>query len=447
MIYCRISRDRVGAGLGVERQEKDCRALAKRLGLTVTQVLIDNDLSAYSNRKRRPGYQQLLEAVKSGTFAAIIAWHPDRLHRSPAELEGFIDVVDAARIPVYTCTAGDLDLSTASGRMTARIVGAVARHESEHKSERIRLKHLELAEKGLPSGGSRRYGFELDGVTVRTDEAEIIREMHDRVLSGDSLNGIAVDFNRRGVPSARGGPWRAVMVRQVILRPRNAGLRARKGEVVAKAVWQPLVTEETWRAACRIIADPARRTITTNARKHLLAGIARCGICDGLMRVTANHLGRQMYQCCGPHNCVSRDRAHLDALVIGAVIERLSVPGVVRDRQVARPRAFDVESATLRGRLKDAAKLFARGAIDAATLEDIKADIDGQMEALAAASVAALPSAAADLTGTVDQVRARWAEMSLERRRAVVDELYEIRVLRSRKGRGFDPASVVLIPR
>jgi site-specific DNA recombinase len=149
----------VGAGLGVERQEQDCRALAERLGLPIGAVLVDNDLSAYNSRKPRPAYQQLIEGVKAGAVTAVIAWHPDRLHRSPRELEQFIDIIEAAGIPVHTVTAGDVDLSTAHGRMTARIVGAVARHESEHKSERNRRKHLELAEKGLPSGGQRRYGY------------------------------------------------------------------------------------------------------------------------------------------------------------------------------------------------------------------------------------------------------------------------------------------------
>jgi site-specific DNA recombinase len=45
-IYCRISRDRVGAGLGVERQEEDCRDLANRLRWDVVDVYTDNDLSA-----------------------------------------------------------------------------------------------------------------------------------------------------------------------------------------------------------------------------------------------------------------------------------------------------------------------------------------------------------------------------------------------------------------
>src|SRR6478736_4372336 len=79
-IYCRISRDREGAGLGVERQEADCRALAERLGWEVAAVFVDNDISAYSGA-RRPQYDLMLAAVREGEIKGIVAWHPDRLHR------------------------------------------------------------------------------------------------------------------------------------------------------------------------------------------------------------------------------------------------------------------------------------------------------------------------------------------------------------------------------
>jgi site-specific DNA recombinase len=65
-IYCRISLDRAGAGLGVARQQEDCRELAIRLGWPVAEVYVDNDVSAYSG-KPRPAWQQLLAQVGSGT--------------------------------------------------------------------------------------------------------------------------------------------------------------------------------------------------------------------------------------------------------------------------------------------------------------------------------------------------------------------------------------------
>ncbi len=65
MIYCRISNDETGAGLGVERQEQDCRELAARLGWTVVETFADNDLLAYSG-KPRPRYRAMLDGIRAG---------------------------------------------------------------------------------------------------------------------------------------------------------------------------------------------------------------------------------------------------------------------------------------------------------------------------------------------------------------------------------------------
>ncbi len=64
-VYVRISQDRGGAGLGVDRQENECRALAERLGWRVIEVFGDNDLSAFSGR-RRPAYERMLHDIEAG---------------------------------------------------------------------------------------------------------------------------------------------------------------------------------------------------------------------------------------------------------------------------------------------------------------------------------------------------------------------------------------------
>ncbi len=58
-------------------------------------------------------------------------------------------------VPTHTVRAGLLDLSTPSGRMVARQLGAVAQYESEHKSDRVRRARLQAAQHGEPQGGPR----------------------------------------------------------------------------------------------------------------------------------------------------------------------------------------------------------------------------------------------------------------------------------------------------
>ena len=73
-------------GYAWREQEKECRQRADGLGWEVVGVCVDNDVSAYSG-KRRPQYEQMVEAVNAGLVQAVLAWHPDRITRQPKELE------------------------------------------------------------------------------------------------------------------------------------------------------------------------------------------------------------------------------------------------------------------------------------------------------------------------------------------------------------------------
>ena len=120
-IYCRISDDREGLGLGVDRQEKDCRALAMARGWDDKEVFVDDDISAFSGKKR-PSYLQMMERISNGEFQVLIAWASDRLHRSPRELEDFIDICNARNLNIQTVKARDINLSTLTGHFKQNLI-------------------------------------------------------------------------------------------------------------------------------------------------------------------------------------------------------------------------------------------------------------------------------------------------------------------------------------
>src|SRR5215212_5312762 len=198
VVYTRMSRDREGAGLGVDRQRQECVELADRLGWQIVGHRSDNDLSAYSG-KPRPGYRALLDDLESGQADAVVVWHTDRLHRRPVELEHYIDVCDPRGVITQTVKAGPLDLATPSGRMVARMLGSAARYEVEHAIERMQTAKRQAATAGRWKGGRRPFGYEPDGVTVRESEAAEIRRGSDALLAGMSLRALAREWNARGV--------------------------------------------------------------------------------------------------------------------------------------------------------------------------------------------------------------------------------------------------------
>ncbi len=328
-VYTRISWDPAGQRAGVKRQRVDCEALCQSRGWKVTHYLEDNDRSAYSGRPRR-AYEQLLRATEAGEIDAVVTWHNDRLHRSPKELEAFIDLVERTGVKVAVVTGGDYDLTTADGRLAARIVGAVARKESEDRSRRVSRKHLELAELGRPAG-ELGWGLRTD------DERELVREATGRVLAGQGLMTIARDWNERGLAGATDCAWTAKTLRKVLLSARVAGLREhgadRTGRVLgalSKAVWEAAIDRQTWDHVRSVLLSPERLTIRGAPTRYLLTGLIFCGVCGGRMLSRPRDDHTKRYVCAG------RQRGHqlailaqpADSHVAERVLELLSSPSI-----------------------------------------------------------------------------------------------------------------------
>lgn len=454
-VYCRISQDRTGSGLGVERQREDCEKVAAARHLDIVAVHTDNDMSAYSG-KRRPGYEQLIRDVRDGSIDVVLAWHEDRLHRSPRELEDYIDATSMRSVPTYFAQSGELDLATASGRMTARIRGAVARQESEHKAERIRRKHQQSAEQGVWRGGARPYGWTLQdgGAVLNRPEAALVREATRAVLSGASLGGIVADWNRRGITTSRGNPWTYATLRQLLRRPKNAGLSELNGQIVGTMRdWPPIVTEDTWRSVCAVLDNPERRRSTSNRVRWLLSGIAVCGKdgCGEPLRSATTGGGeskRTVYRCtAGGGGHVARDalalNEHVERVVLG-VFARDDWRAVLAD-EAPRPdgESLRAEAVVLRSRLADAADSFADGKITSAQLQRITERVQTRLSVVEAEMSSAHRGSVLEPFMSAADPEAVWRSLSIDRQRDVIREVMEIVVLPTgRSGKAYRSEAV-----
>lgn len=110
-------------------------------------------------------------------------------------MEELISLAEEHSLAVQTVKAGDLNLSIASGRMVARVLGAAARAEVDNTRDRIRWQKAKAAERGEYRGGPRPFGDAADGVTVREAEARIIGDATAAVLAGRTVAAIARDLN------------------------------------------------------------------------------------------------------------------------------------------------------------------------------------------------------------------------------------------------------------
>jgi site-specific DNA recombinase len=432
-IYARISSDSAGLGLGVTRQLEDCRRLAASAGWQVEQEYVDNDLSAFSG-KRRPAYEQMLDDLRDGLRDAVICYHVDRLTRRPVELEQFVETVDAAGVRYVRFVAGDMDLGTGDGLLIGRIMAAVAASESAAKSRRVKRKLDQVAAEGRPHGGFRRpFGYDDDKITVRPDEAAVIRELVDRFLAGESLRALCGWLDEAGIRTVSGGPWRSPTLRDLLAGGRIAGLRKHRGEIVGPAIWEPIITPAQRERVLARMADQAssgRRA----PRTSLLSGLLRCGRCGG--KLFASRKVTRRYICmsgpdhggCGRLTVVADP---LELLIAEAVVERLDSPqfaATLAGRVSERADASGLADALAEDQkqLDDLAAMLGKGEMSAREWRTAREQVDKRMtdrkRQLAAATQT---DALLGLPGQAQQLRDRWDGLTLTRQAAIVRALVD----------------------
>jgi site-specific DNA recombinase len=443
VVYVRISADREGAGLGVDRQEADCRDLAAALGWDIVRVFVDNDISAYSG-KPRPGYKEMLDALAAGEANAVLAWHTDRLYRKPADLEPLIDLAKTKGVSIQTVKAGKLDLSTPTGVLLAGILAEVSRYEITHNQERLQTYHKQRASQGHAHGGARPFGWKKDRLTRDPVEAAEIRAWAIHVLAGGSLQDLVRGLNKREVPTAQGRTWQTRQVRQVLLSPRLAGWRTHHGEITARGQWEPILADDAHRQLVAILTDPKRRTSPADPGRIVYqgTGLYRCDECDMPMLVKHTQKRgkpKQWYHCggCG----LWRTQGSVDEYVDEYVMERL---------RRLEPQAPDAMADTTRvefleAKIRATRETFAADdSVTPAELLEILRELKAE---LAAEQAKLRPTVEVRKRQVLAQANAsEYPDYSIVRKRSVIDALCEVRLKRNRPGRpgrgGFDGESV-----
>lgn len=462
-IYCRISDDKTGEGLGVQRQEEDCRELAKAKGYAVVRVFIDNDISAYSG-KARPQYAAMMKRVAAGEVDAVLCWQIDRITRRPVELEAYMEACSEGKAVTHTVRMGEIDLSTESGQMIARMLGAAARFESDIKAARIRRAVEQATRAGKWTGGTRPFGWTVtDGTPeLHPVESEALADACTRVLRGDSLGSIIRDINERGLTTTRGKAWGYAQLAQALERPRNAGLADYHGEIVGASTFPAIVTENVWRGVCAVLRDPSRRRSQSNKAVHLLAGIAQCH-CGALIRSATvsvrNGDKHRIYRCPerGPGH-VSKRIAFVDEVVNTVIVAiRTAHKAAMSEDHGPNPEAerLQLEATALRKRQEDAALQAAQGQIPMHMLGTINGHLEKQLAAVTAAMVR-IEEEAARQPPTEDEIQPvsmdspeghEWLNMHIDDKRDYLRSICNVVLLPHGKGstKVFNPDTVQVV--
>ena len=277
-MYTRLSLDRTGGfQTATARQDESCRAFALSRGWTVVDTFEDVDVSAYRKGVVRPSYRRLCDVIASGSVDGVLVWKLDRLVRRPADFERFWELCEDAGVFVASVTE-PIDSSTDLGLALVRILVTFASLESATTSLRLKEMYRHAAKSGKPPIGRRGFATTQKRDAVIEHEAVLVREAAARVVSGESADAIAREWNERGVPAPQGDIWYASTLKTMLRSPRLAGHRVHLGEVVRRDCMPTVLDAFTSAKVEAVLADRHRRFAKTSSRT-LLGGIARCGRC------------------------------------------------------------------------------------------------------------------------------------------------------------------------
>jgi DNA invertase Pin-like site-specific DNA recombinase len=317
--YTRFSTPEQEKGDSYRRQTDAARAYAEKHGLQLDESLsiVDLGVSAFAGANLAPeaGLGRFMEAISAGLVepgSVLLIESLDRLSRAtPRKAVRLLEDIIEDGVTVVTLMDGQrwdkerLD-SDPMAFMLAYMIAMRANEESRTKALRVAKAWAEKRRK-VRAGETKRLTKRApawlrpdgDGWAVDEDRAAIVRRVYRLTLDGMGEHKIAATLNKEGVPPlGRATMWHRSSVAKLLRNPavigtlvpgrieREAGKKLRiKEEPIAGAF--PAIISDADRAAVRSLKDghaPANRGQGADAPlSNVLAGLARCPICDSAM--------------------------------------------------------------------------------------------------------------------------------------------------------------------
>ena len=299
--YVRVSTDDQ-MELSPDSQMEKIREYAAKNGLLLLSEYIFHD-DGISGRaaEKRPGFQQMIATAKdpSHPFDVIIVWKFSRFARNQEE-SIFYKSILRSKCKVDVVSVSEPLIAGPFGSLIERIIEWMDEFYSVRLAEEVKRSMTVNAKNGsLQATPSFGYRVENRQLVIVPEEAEIIREIFRRFISGDAMFRIAKDLSGRGVRTHRGNPFENRTIDYILNNPVYLGKlrwtptgRTRRNfknedSIIADALHEPIIDAETWDAAqarCAELKKSYKRYgKPSSERKHWLCGVVRCSACGATL--------------------------------------------------------------------------------------------------------------------------------------------------------------------
>lgn len=170
----------------------------------MADIYADEGISGTSAEKRQD-FQRLLSDCRKGQVDKILVKSISRFARNAKDCLETIRELKSIGVGVCFEEQG-IDTSDMSGELLTAVFAAIAQKESESISGNMRWSYKRRMESGKFITCKAPFGYRLKNGTleINENEAEIVRMIFDRYLSGQSKDEIAHYLSELGIPTRDG---------------------------------------------------------------------------------------------------------------------------------------------------------------------------------------------------------------------------------------------------
>lgn len=400
VIYARYSSHNQRE-VSIEQQIKACRKYAEAHNLKVVEIYTDKAVSGKTDR--RSGFQSMLRDAMTGKFQYVIAWKSNRMGRNM--LEAMINDARLREIGIKCLYTEEDFEDNAAGRFALRNMMNVNQFYSENMAEDI-IRGMEDNASKCMVNSSLPYGYikgEDGKYAIDEPKAEIVREIFERVISGEPYVDIYNDLNARGLRTSKGNPWNKGSFNRILTNERYRGVYI-WGDTRIEGGVPRIVSDVMFYQAQEVLKTKKNAPGAHRASgEYLLTGKLFCGHCGSPMvgiSGTSKTGDKHYYYACQKQrlektcNKKAVRRDWIEKKVVEAVKENVLRPDVIRwivdgyDNFVQSSRkdslltSYEKDLADVNKSIKNLMSAIEQGVITPSTkhrlmeLEEEKADLE-----------------------------------------------------------------------
>lgn len=284
-IYSRVStlhqaEEGYSIGQQIEALTKYCQAM--------DWVIYDNysDGGFSGGKLERPAMQKMIQDAESGKFDTVIVYKLDRLSRNVRDTLYLVKDVFNANNVDFVSLQENIDTKSAMGNLFITLLSAIAEFEREQIKERMQLGVKGRAKSGkTTSWTTPPFGYEYDTntqlMTINHYQAEIVRDMFDKIISGWSIMGITT-YMRENYD----GKWTHVKVKRILENITYIGKVKYRNEIF-EGEHTPILPEELFYKAQKALEERTNKKDNTRPFQglYMLSHIAKCGYCGTPLKI------------------------------------------------------------------------------------------------------------------------------------------------------------------